>query len=193
MHAKETDRRHYAKLSNGGPLMTPGFWLAVSQVGSPVAMIALCVVLVLTLVRLGFVRAATAYVLIAGIGGLLNTWLKDLVHRPRPPGAERYLNGHSWSFPSGHAMGSLIGYGLLAYCALTYMPLTARVRRWVSAICATVVLAVGASRVALGVHYRGDVLGGWIIGTLWLLTGIAILRRVESRTHNSDGTTVTRG
>ena len=163
----------------------PRLWTAISLVGSPVAMAVLCTVLVLALIHRGNVRAASACVLIAGLGGLLNMWLKALVHRPRPPGADRFLHGHSWSFPSGHAMGSLIGYGTLAYCALTYTSLNSIAKRSIVIACALLVLAVGYSRVALGVHYRGDVLGGWIIGAAWLAAGIAVLRRVESRRPNA--------
>ena len=169
----------------------PSLWTAISLVGSPVAMAVLCVLLVLALLRFGNVHAASACVLIAGLGGLLNTFLKAFVHRPRPPGADRFLYGHSWSFPSGHAMGSLIGYGMLAYCALTYTSLNSVAKRAIVAACALLVLAVGYSRVALGVHYRGDVIGGWIIGAVWLAAGIALLRSVESRRPSTAGAGVT--
>ena len=166
-------------------------WLAVSLVGSPVAMAILCVVLVIALVRIGKRRAALASAIIASVGGLLNVALKDLVHRPRPPGAERFLVGHSWSFPSGHAMGSLIGYGMLAYCAVTYTSLSSTVRRVVVTTCVLLTIAIGLSRVALGVHYQGDVFGGWIIGAVWLAAGIALLRRAELRAAIASASTIT--
>jgi membrane-associated phospholipid phosphatase len=158
-----------------------GIWSGISLIGSPVAMAILCVILTVVMIRAGHQRAAVACVVIASVGGLLNTGIKELVHRPRPPGAERFLFGQSWSFPSGHAMGSVIGYGMLTYCALTYFPVNTLARRVIPAVCALIVIAVGFSRVTLGVHYRGDVLGGWVIGAVWLAIGIALLRRVESQ------------
>ena len=158
-----------------------GIWSVISLVGSPVAMAIVCALVAVMLLRAGNRRAAIACVLIASLGGLLNTGIKELVHRPRPPGAERYLSGHSWSFPSGHAMGSLIGYGMLSYCVITYLPASTAVRRAIVAVCALTVVAVGVSRIALGVHYRGDVVGGWLIGAAWLASGIALLRRSESQ------------
>lgn len=173
------------------PSNTERFWLAISLVGSPVAMAILCLVLVIALLRFGERRAALASAIIASVGGLLNTALKDLVHRPRPPGAERFLVGHSWSFPSGHAMGSLIGYGMLAYCAVTYTSLSSTVRRVVVTTCVLLTIAIGLSRVALGVHYQGDVFGGWIIGAVWLAAGIALLRRAELRAAIASASTIT--
>lgn len=158
-----------------------GIWSVISLIGSPVAMAIVCALVAVMLLRAGNRRAAIACVLIASLGGLLNTGIKELVHRPRPPGAERYLSGHSWSFPSGHAMGSLIGYGMLSYCVITYLPASTAVRRAIVAVCALTVVAVGVSRIALGVHYRGDVVGGWLIGAVWLASGIALLRRSESQ------------
>ncbi len=158
-----------------------GIWSGISLIGSPVAMAIVCALLALALLRAGRQRAAIVCVLTAALGGLLNTGIKELVHRPRPPGAEKFLHGHNWSFPSGHAMGSLIGYGMLSYCALAYLPVSLAARRTIVAVCAVIVVAVGVGRVALGVHYRGDVFGGWIIGAVWLAGGILLLRRVESR------------
>lgn len=165
--------------SDRGALTHMEFWSAISLIGSPVAMTALCVVLSTLLLWNRERRAATAAILIAGIGGLLNTALKDFVHRPRPPGAEKFLHGHSWSFPSGHAMGATIGFGMLAYCAVTYFPMSVVAQRLIIALCVLLAIAVGVSRVALGVHYRGDVIGGWLIGAAWLMIGITTLRRFE--------------
>jgi membrane-associated phospholipid phosphatase len=47
-------------------------------------------------------------------GGLLDGVLKRVFHRPRPSWNAPLVTAHGWSFPSGHAMGSLIAYGMLA-------------------------------------------------------------------------------
>jgi membrane-associated phospholipid phosphatase len=185
---KRGTARVHSKMENFGP---GGIWSGISLIGSPVAMAIVCALLAVLLLRSGNRRVAIACVLIASLGGLLNSGIKALVHRPRPPGAERYLYGHSWSFPSGHAMGSLIGYGMLSYCALTYLPASTTVRRTIVAVCAAIVVAVGVSRIELGVHYRGDVVGGWLIGAVWLASGIALLRRIESQSSAATSAPIT--
>ncbi len=152
-------------------------WKFVSLLGGPAAMAGLCLVLIVVLLLQQRWRSALACLLIDAGGGLLNVVLKELVHRPRPPGAELVLGSHSWSFPSGHAMGATIGYGTLTLVVWLVWSL-ARPIRWVVLVGAvTAVLAIGVSRVALGVHYPGDVAGGWVIGLGCLGVGTALLRR----------------
>ena len=102
------------------------------------------------------------------------------VHRTRPVYGAEYLNGNSYSFPSGHAMAAIIGYGMLSY-ALTHTVVTGRAPRALTyAVAAAVVLAVGVSRVYLGIHYPSDVLGGYAAGLAWLavcVTGIEVTER----------------
>ena len=117
----------------------------------------------------------------ATAGGVaLDTVLKLAVHRTRPVYGAEFLHGHSYSFPSGHAMGAMIGYGMLSY-ALTRTVVTGPARRALShGVAAAAVLAVGVSRVYLGVHYPSDVLGGYAAGLAWLavcVTGIEVTQR----------------
>src|SRR5205823_14443517 len=69
--------------------------------------------------------------------------------------------------PSGHALGSIVGCGVLL---LVLLPLvrSANGRRLCWAAAAAIVLAVGFARVGLGVHYVSDVLAGWVLGLGWL-------------------------
>jgi membrane-associated phospholipid phosphatase len=92
----------------------------------------------------------------------LNSAFKHLFKIPRPldPRIRILTEETSPSFPSGHAQGTMINWGYLAY----------RFRRpafWVVAI--LVILGVGVSRIVLGVHFPQDVLGGWLIGLLLLV------------------------
>jgi membrane-associated phospholipid phosphatase len=76
------------------------------------------------------------------------------------------------SFPSGHALNSLVGCGVLL---LVLSPLLASVwRRVARAAAGLIVLLVGFARVGLGVHYLTDVVAGWTIGAAWLLVTAAI-------------------
>ncbi|MEJ5298562.1 MAG: phosphatase PAP2 family protein [Armatimonadota bacterium] len=76
------------------------------------------------------------------------------------------------SFPSGHALGSLVFYGCL--CAAFWPDLPRRRRIIAAWAAALLVVAIGWTRVYLGVHWTGDVLGGWLAGAL-LLSGILAL------------------
>ena len=104
-----------------------------------------------------------AWVVALAGSGLINNVLKHAFERARP--GETPLLG-TWSFPSGHAMNSLVAYGMLVYVAWRIVP-----RGWRPALAAgaaTIVLAVGASRVVLGYHWFTDVVGGWVAGLAWM-------------------------
>lgn len=95
---------------------------------------------------------------------LLRTVLKEIFHRPRPELWPTTPDGYS--FPSGHALGSVIIYGLLLYLLGRVHP------RWRPALWTFylgLVIAIGLSRLYLGMHWPTDVLGGWVIGAVILL------------------------
>ena len=141
-----------------------------------IASVALVVAIVLVIRREGLLVEAW---IIALLGGeLLNGTLKRIIHRPRPPYSV-ILSSQSWSFPSGHAMESLVAYGMAAYLLITLLPGT-RARRSVIILGATtLILAIGFSRMYLGVHYFSDVVGGFAAGALWLaacISGVEVAR-----------------
>lgn len=95
------------------------------------------------------------------LGG--NTVIKELVHRSRPDTI--YVEGmkiHSYSFPSGHAFGSTVFYGLVAYLAFTYLPKPFNLV--VPVLLIFLIFLIGVSRVYLGAHFPSDVLAAWILG-----------------------------
>ena len=96
------------------------------------------------------------------VGGGLDPVLKDAVARPRPVFEHPVALAAGYSFPSGHALTTM----LLAACIvlLTHGPARGRPLRkglvWAGAV--LVILITGADRVGLGVHYVTDVLAGWL-------------------------------
>jgi undecaprenyl-diphosphatase len=121
--------------------------------------------------------------LLAGTGGgkLLELVLKRTIHRHRPSEAAALLSGHTFSFPSGHAMNSTICYALVAFVLATAQESRVRVRtRWY-ATAAAVALAVAFSRSYLGMHFPSDVLGGLIAGFAWVVLCMAIVKVARSR------------
>ena len=112
-------------------------------------------------------------------GALLDVALKLIFRRPRPTWDMPFLAEEGWSFPSGHAMGSLVAYGMLAYLLVLH-PKSKGARLAILAITALLVLAIGFTRLYLGVHYFSDVIAGYAAGTVWLavcISGLEVLRR----------------
>jgi undecaprenyl-diphosphatase len=108
-----------------------------------------------------------AYLLVAGAGELvLDPVLKALVGRLRPVVAHPIAHGNGNSFPSGHALGSIVCYGALF---LIFLPAARGTwRRVLTAVTVALIAAIGISRLLLGVHYLSDVLGAWALGIAWL-------------------------
>jgi undecaprenyl-diphosphatase len=117
--------------------------------------------------------------------GVLDGLLKVAIRRPRPVFAADFLPDLSWSFPSGHSMAGLVTYGMLAYLLLLAFRGRQRLQAVVVSGATLLFLAIGFSRLYLGVHYFSDVLGGFTAGALWLsacVSGLEVVRRLRGRT-----------
>ena len=112
-------------------------------------------------------RRAALWLTIAMAGSLvLDLTLKYVYHRTRPT-AYFGMAPHSYSFPSGHAMCSFCFYGVLAgLLSARTKPLVWRLLIWFAA--AALVIAIGLSRIYLGVHYPSDVVAGYLAATVWV-------------------------
>jgi undecaprenyl-diphosphatase len=144
------------------------FFLVVTWIGNGWVVTVLCLAIGVWL----FVRhqrlLLTAWVFALAGGGILNWALKAAFQRARPTLQNPFAIEPGWSFPSGHAMGAVFTYGMLAYLLILAVP-----SRWhstVVALAAALVMLIGASRVYLGVHYFSDVIAGFVAGTAWLAT-----------------------
>jgi membrane-associated phospholipid phosphatase len=106
------------------------------------------------------------------LGGLiLNQGLKLIFAKPRPHLWTPLIIEHSYSFPSGHALGSAVVYGFLAFLLARQYP-SYSMGIYGMAIC--VVGSIGLSRLFLGVHYPTDIVAGYFVGCLWLITCVGI-------------------
>lgn len=159
---------------------------AASAAGAPLAVAVLGLVVAVALMARRRRVLAGAWVATLAGGGLLDRVLEAAFHRPRPAGAAAFLPHHSWSFPSGHAMGATVCYGMLAFLLLR----EPRQRAWAAGVRAAIVVAaglvvllVGLSRVCLGVHYATDVVGAFAAGAMWLA---ACISGVEALRHQRD-------
>lgn len=138
------------------------FFIRVSALGYLYGVMPLDVVLVLVLA----IRQKLREGLFAGFAiigsALLNLGAKQSFARPRPTLWESIAPESSFSFPSGHAMGSMT----LA-CVLVFLAWHTRWRWPVLAATSILVVLVGFSRVYLGVHYPSDILAGWAAAITW--------------------------
>lgn len=105
-----------------------------------------------------------AFIFFFGIA--LNLLLKDMFHRPRPLYAP-LAHETSYSFPSGHAMNSLVFYMSLAYFIFHHTK-NKKMGIILACIFGILVFCIGISRVYLGVHYPSDVVAGYAAGLTWL-------------------------
>jgi len=131
-------------------------------------------------------RRATVWLLITLAGAtILDVSLKLAFHRPRPAPFFGPIP-HTYSFPSGHALFSFCFYGVVA--GLVAGRLRSHALRALLWICAALlVLAIGTSRIYLGVHYPSDVIGGYLTATIWVATMVALDRlRLNRKNRRAD-------
>ena len=147
-------------------------FLLASKLGYEWGVVPFDVLLVLVLSVMRKLReslfAATALVGSA----LLNLGAKQLFGRARPSLWESIAPESTFSFPSGHAMGSMT----LA-CVVVLLAWHTRWRWWVIVPMAVFVVMVGLSRVYLGVHYPSDIIAGWAAATAWVVMAYLLVFR----------------
>lgn len=153
----------------------------ITHLGGVPAMVVFAVVGAAVLWWRRYRLLALGWVVAAAGGGIMNMETKALIDRDRPPEAIRdaHVTERNKSFPSGHSMGSLIGYGMLGY-VITLVVRHGAERAAAIALLVVLVFLIGFSRIYLRAHWFTDVLGGFAIGTFWVslcITWIEVQRR----------------
>jgi len=149
----------------------------ISRLGSGMALVWIAALAVLFLAWKQRWKLALGVTLTIFSGAILERILKWWFHRARPEFAAEYLSRYSYSFPSGHAMTSVIAYGILAYALIRCGVHDRQSQRGIVLGAGILVLTIAFSRLYLGVHYFSDVIAGLITGGLWLATCISLLER----------------
>ena len=109
----------------------------------------------------------TVFLLVTSIGGgIVDSLVKLAVDRPRPIVDHPVTTAFGKSFPSGHAMSATVTYGALLIVLGPF--LRAPARRLATVLVALLIVAIGCSRLILGVHFVTDVVGGSLLGLAWL-------------------------
>jgi len=146
-------------------LMIAVSWPGYGYHGFIVTVGAACVLLILRLKL-----EAVCLMASAGIASLVTNTLKLIIDRSRPAAelVEIYVSHRTKSFPSGHVVSYLALYGFLFYLIYVLMP-RSRLRSFLMTILGALLSLVGLSRIYLGAHWPSDVIGGYCLGSCWLM------------------------
>jgi membrane-associated phospholipid phosphatase len=151
------------------------FFRDVTDAGGVPVMTALAVVGALLLWLCDQRQLAAMWLLAAALGCAVNQTSKAIVARQRPGEQLRdaAVTERNQSYPSGHAMGSLIGYGSLGYVGVILLR-----RRWARALLVALLVGlvtlIGLSRIYLRAHWCSDVIGGFALGTSYMAACISL-------------------
>lgn len=152
--------------------------VSITFVGQPSVLVVISLGLgILLLIQRRRFEATTLVIAALGAAGL-NYWLKQMFARDRPALWDRVVDVRYYSFPSGHAMVSIVMYGLIGYLLAT------RFHRWrvlIFSLTTLLVVAIGVSRLYLGVHWPTDVAAGYAAGLVWLIACILSLEIWQNR------------
>jgi undecaprenyl-diphosphatase len=169
----EIDRAVLIHLREPGDLAVPigPPWLLdvardVTSFGS--TSVTLSIMTLAALAALLWRRMRTALFVLAaiGAGSALVNLVKLMIRRVRPDVVPHLTSEVTFSFPSSHAAVSVMTYGALALLAVRDAPQLSPFAYGAAGLC---VIAIGVTRLYLGVHYPTDVLSGWLFGMTWLL------------------------
>ena len=170
-----------------GDLATPigASWLLdsmrdITALGGVTVLTLVSALAIAFLLMRGRVKQAIYTALATGGGAVMGKLLKSLFARERPEVVPHLVEVTSLSFPSGHSMNSAIVYLTLAVMISRSFD-ERRARMFTIGTAALLVLAIGFSRLYLGVHYPTDVLGGWTVGASWALAIGLIATRLQER------------
>jgi len=150
---------------------------ALTHLGDPPLLWSIALLVAVALAARGERLLAAGWLAATGGGSLLNRLLKTIFERSRPVHDSGFAAADGFSFPSGHASGSLLVYGMLAYLAVRLTP-----PRWhlpVAAMALVLVVFVGASRVLLQVHWFSGPGAGWANAGAWAALWIGGLEAVR--------------
>ncbi|MBH8576803.1 phosphatase PAP2 family protein [Nostocaceae cyanobacterium CENA369] len=149
------------------------FMLAITNIGNP------STVVIVAGTSLGILwwrryRVEAYIFVLACLGGLiLNTGLKLFFSKPRPELWHQLISEKFFSFPSGHALGSMVLYGFISYLLAIHYPQFTKV---IYSAAVILIAVIGMSRLYLGVHWPTDVIAGYGVGFLWLMICITMLK-----------------
>lgn len=151
----------------------------ITNLGGPIGVFLICLAIFLIPKlrnRLGLpvsIAVSTSFV--------LNIILKLIFARERPD-ILRLVTENSYSFPSGHAMVNMALYTVLIIYAYKFIR-SKRIKYTLIILMMILVIAIGFTRIYLGVHYAGDIIGGWLLG---FAIGLCVYMLMKNSSINDD-------
>lgn len=144
----------------------------LTSLGSALVIIILTIVLFIAIKNK---KIAISVVINLIVITILNNLLKIIFLRPRPDVNNLILES-GYSFPSGHSATGMAFYGYLIYLIYKYVN-NKKIKISLIIFLSLVIVAIGLSRIYLGVHYASDVLGGFLLAIVYLIIFITITNK----------------
>lgn len=144
----------------------------LTSLGSALVVIILTIVLFMAIKNK---RIAVSIVINLIVITILNNLLKIIFLRPRP-NVNNLILESGYSFPSGHSSTGMAFYGYLIYLIYKYVN-NKKIKISLIIFLSLVIVAIGLSRIYLGVHYASDVLGGFLLAIVYLIIFITITNK----------------
>jgi membrane-associated phospholipid phosphatase len=146
-------------------------WNVFCTVLGPTAFRLLALVVIISALVRRNLRVAFFLVISVELSGLVIEIAKQAANRPRPSTA--LVTAPSSAFPSGHALGVMVG--VLALLTVVLPVARRRLHPWLIGLGAVVVVLIGIGRVVLNVHHPSDVLAGWVLGYAYFVACLLML------------------
>ncbi|MCM3734803.1 phosphatase PAP2 family protein [Bacillus cytotoxicus] len=155
------------------------FFRYVTKLGSAIGIVFVLAVSLFFLAKKRYYVAMVIYPLLILCTHFINKGIKAIVKRDRPTINEA-LDALGYSFPSGHAMLSIVTYGFLAYIIAANVK-SAAAKCFVTTLAIVLIFLIGLSRIILSVHYPTDVLAGYCMSGVLLIIAIYLHRFYAAR------------
>ncbi|MGB3536099.1 MAG: phosphatase PAP2 family protein [Microcoleaceae cyanobacterium] len=157
------------------------FFTIITFLGEPLFLMIINLVFIVFLWIKNQRSRAIVYLIIGNGAAEFNYFIKDFFGRERPELWDRILEVKYFSYPSAHAMNSIVIYGLICY----YLMNQFKPWRWlILTITSILVILIGLSRLYFGVHWPTDIIAAYTMGSVWLAIAILILEIVKLLVNN---------
>ncbi len=155
------------------------FFTYFTKLGSAIGVITTLIISLLVFWKKRYYAAMIVYPMAILTTHLVNKGIKEIVKRDRPSLNEA-LDALGYSFPSGHAMLSIMTFGFLTYIIAANLK-SVTGKYVITILMGILILSIGLSRVILNVHYPTDILAGYCAGGILLIIAIYCHRLLTER------------
>lgn len=149
------------------------FFCIITTIGGPIGIMIVCAIIFIVPQLRNKIAIPVSIAVITSFA--LNTVLKLFFARERP-NILRLVSESFYSFPSGHAMVNMTLYFILIIYAHKLIK-SRKIRYTIYITLSLLILIIGFTRIYLGVHYAGDIIGGWLMGAVVSIVVYTIMKK----------------